>query len=88
MNSLLRRSAPALILATVFLPAQVQACATCFGASDEPMAKGMNMGIFSLLAVVVFVLGLLGAFFVFVARRSALTPMPKEPSNSNAMVNT
>ncbi len=35
------------------------------------MAKGMNWGIFSLLAVVVVVLGGFAAFFVFLARRAA-----------------
>jgi uncharacterized membrane protein len=35
------------------------------------MAAGMNWGIFSLLTVVVFVLGGVAAFFVYVARRAA-----------------
>ena len=38
------------------------------------MAKGMNWGIFSLLAVVVFVLGSIATFFVFLAKRSATPP--------------
>jgi hypothetical protein len=33
----------------------------------------MNWGIFSLLAVVVFVLGCIAAFFVYLARRAAAT---------------
>lgn len=47
------------------------ACAACFGASDSPMAKGMNWGIFSLLAVVVCMLSAVAGFFVFLARKSA-----------------
>ena len=35
-----------------FQPASLFACAACYGASDSPMAKGMNWGIFSLLGVV------------------------------------
>jgi hypothetical protein len=47
------------------------ACATCFGASDSPMAQGMNWGIFSLLAVIIPVLAIIGGFFIFLARRSS-----------------
>lgn len=54
------------------------ACAACFGKTDSPLAEGMNWGILSLL---VFVIGLwvaFGSFFVFIARRSARTPLPGE----------
>lgn len=47
------------------------ACAACFGQSDAPMAKGMNAGIFALLAVIGTVLAGAVTFFVFLARRSA-----------------
>ncbi len=60
----------ALIPVLVFHPVVVQACAACYGKSDAPMAKGMNWGIFSLLAVVGMVLGGVTAFFVFLARRA------------------
>lgn len=46
-----------------------QACATCFGASDSPMAQGMNLGILSLLGVIGFVLVGVVAFFVYLAWR-------------------
>lgn len=49
-----------------------QACATCFGKSDSKLAEGMNWGIFTLLVVVVGVLGGISAFFIYIARRSAL----------------
>jgi hypothetical protein len=52
-------------------PNSLRACAACFGQSDSPMAAGMNWGIFSLLGVVVFVLGSVAAFFIYLARRSA-----------------
>jgi hypothetical protein len=47
------------------------ACATCFGRSDSPLAEGMNMGILVLLGVILSVLAVFAAFFIFLARRSA-----------------
>ena len=47
------------------------ACAACYGQSDSPLAAGMNWGIFSLLGTIIFVLGAVVAFFVYLARRSA-----------------
>jgi hypothetical protein len=59
------------------LPSPLWACAACYGASDSPMAKGMNWGIASMLVMVVLVLGGVAGFFVYLARRSAaLTPAP------------
>lgn len=37
--------------------ASVHACATCYGASDAAMARGMNAGIFVLLTFIGLVLG-------------------------------
>ena len=31
-------------------------CAVCYGATDDPMAQGMNNGVFFLLGVISFVL--------------------------------
>jgi len=58
-------------LAGVFIPHSLLACAACFGQSDSALAKGMNMGIFSLLAVVVVVLGGIASFFIYLARKSS-----------------
>ena len=60
------------------------ACATCFGKSDSDLAKAMNWGILSLLAVVVVVLSGFAAFFVYLARRAAMVaaaeaPVPEPP---------
>ncbi len=60
------------ILSAAFHPSPLRACAACYGQSDSPMAKGMNWGIFSLLVVVVLVLGGIASFFVYLARRSAV----------------
>ena len=61
----------------------VLACAVCGGASDSPMAQGMNWGIFSLLAVIVPMLGLIASFFVFLAKKSAQVAAASEPSPKN-----
>ena len=52
-------------------PASALGCAVCFGKSDSALAQGMNMGIFSLLIVVVFMWVGFTAFFVYLARRAA-----------------
>ena len=51
-------------------PWTLQACAACAGQSDSPMAKGMNYGIFSLLAVIGVVLGGVVSFFVYLGKKS------------------
>ena len=47
------------------------ACSTCFGQSNDDLARGMNAGIFSLLAVVAVVLSGFATFFVYLAKRSS-----------------
>jgi len=61
----------AVILCLAALPRPVLACAACFGKSDDAMAHGMNMGIFSLLVVIVAVLAGIASFGFFLVRRSA-----------------
>jgi len=68
-------------IAFALQPASLQACAACYGQSDSPMAQGMNWGIFSLLAVIVSVLGGIGGFFIFLARKSA------SPANQPVFLN-
>jgi hypothetical protein len=51
------------------VPRAVWACAVCFGQSDAPMAKGMNMGIFLMLGVTVAMLAAFASFFIYLARR-------------------
>lgn len=69
-------AALAYTLVLALQPASVWACSACYGASDGPMAKGMNAGIFSLLGVVVIVLGSLAGFFIYLARKSAMAAPP------------
>ena len=72
----------------VLQPVPLWACAACYGQSDSPMARGMNWGIFSLLFVVVFVLGTIATFFVFLAKRSAPAPAPAEVTSASSPEST
>ena len=56
------------------------ACAACYGKSDSPMALGLNWGIFSLLGVVIFVLGGFAGFFIYLVKKSASNPLPTTPA--------
>ena len=56
----------------LFTQQNAAACATCYGESDAPMAEGMNAGIMVLLIIVAGMLSGLGAFFIFLARRSRM----------------
>jgi hypothetical protein len=60
----------ALLLTAV--PRLALACPVCFGESDAPMAKAMNMGIMLMLGVVVAVLAVFASFIVSLARRARL----------------
>jgi len=63
------------LLVTLLLvgaPRVALACPVCFGQSDSPMAKGVNSGIFFLLAVIGGVLVAFASFFVYLARRARL----------------
>ena len=78
----------ALLLAFASRPDVAQACSVCFGKSDSALAKGMNMGIFTLLICIGAVLAGLSGFFVFLAVRSSKHPhsdatgaLPNSPSN-------
>jgi len=73
-----------LVLGAASAPQPLRACAACFGQSDSALAKGMNMGIFSLLVVVVSVLGGIAAFFIYLARKSATPTAPGSAPSSQA----
>ena len=69
----IRQSALLAVLIIAAAPQSVLACATCFGKSDSDLARAMNWGILSLLVVVVVVLSGIAAFFIYLARRAAMT---------------
>lgn len=64
-----------LLSSLVWFPRAAMACATCYGASDAPQTHSMNMAIFSLLGVVVTVLSLFAAFFVYLMIRAKTMAM-------------
>lgn len=74
-----------LALLAAVQPWSVMACAACYGASDSPMAKGMNAGIFSLLGVVVVVLGSVAGFFIYLAKKSASAAQPVIPTTETTL---
>jgi len=83
----LRSLLSGLVVALAFEPDLLWACAACAGQSDSPMAKGMNWGIFSLLAVIGVVLGGVVSFFVYLAKRSAtVAAEPAKPKQGRASV--
>ena len=75
----IRQCALLAALAIAAAPQSVLACATCFGKSDSDLARAMNWGILSLLAVVVVVLSGIAAFFIYLARRAATTARAEAP---------
>jgi hypothetical protein len=52
-------------------PSQLFACAACYGKSSDPLAYGINWGIFTLMGVIVTVLASIATFFVFIIRKEA-----------------
>jgi hypothetical protein len=76
----LRMRAALLTLLMFGAPRAALACPVCFGQSDSPLAVAMNLGVMSLLVVVVGVLGSFGAFFVYLSRRARLAGESREPN--------
>ena len=66
----LKNISAAAMLGLALCPQALWACAACAGQSDSPMAKGMNWGIMSLLAVITCVLGGITTFFVYIGKRA------------------
>ena len=71
MNARIVKTLMAGLLALVVTSPAAFACATCYGASDSPLAQGMNMGILTLLGFIGAVLLGIVAFFVHVGIKSA-----------------
>ncbi len=73
-------------LGMVAAPA-ARACATCYGASDSPLAQGMNWGIMVLLGFIFSVLAGVTGFFVYIVRRAnalAATAAPPLSTDSKS----
>ena len=68
-------------------PSPLFACAACYGRSNDPLAHGINWGIFSLLGVVVLMLSSIATFFfVFLRRQEAHARKLAEENLSGAQV--
>jgi hypothetical protein len=80
----LKSLAWAAVLAAFASPASVMACAACFGKSDSNMARSLNAGIFSLMAVIGTVLVGAASFFVFLSRKAAATTQAEQTEKSPA----
>jgi len=61
-----------LTLVLVVVPRAALACPVCFGQSDSPLAKAMNLGILAMLVVVAGVLASFASFFIYLSRRARL----------------
>jgi hypothetical protein len=67
-----RLLAVALAALIMGMPRPALACPVCFGASDAPMAVATNLGIIAMLVVVVGVLGAFVSFFIYLMRRAKM----------------
>ena len=61
-----------IIVLLLAAPRAALACPVCFGQSDSPLAWGVNMGVFLMLAVTGGVLAAFAAFFIHLVRRARL----------------
>ena len=68
------------------VPAKSLACAACYGQVDSPMTSGLNWGIFTLLGVIVPVLGGFLAFFIYLIRKSEALANTAAPQNNSTDV--
>ncbi len=67
VSSVLRMVATAALVA---VPRAALACPVCFGQSDSPLAKGVNMGVLFLLGTITVVLIGFASFMIYLARRA------------------
>ncbi len=58
--------------ACLLLPTHADACAVCFGSKGDRMTEVASWAILSLLAVLLFVLSIIGYFIYTLVRRSRL----------------
>ena len=65
-------------LLVVATPRVAFACPVCFGQSDSPLAWGVNMGVFLMLAVTGGVLAAFATFFVHLMRRARLAEQSQD----------
>ncbi|MCH7497434.1 MAG: hypothetical protein IH971_06255 [Candidatus Marinimicrobia bacterium] len=76
---MVRRSYAAAGLIILSAPHIVLACATCFGAADDPIITGVKLAMLGLLGVTTTILIGIGAFMVHLARRSRTLESAPDP---------
>jgi len=70
-------------------PRAALACPVCFGQSDSPLAKAMNLGILAMLVVVAGMLASFASFFIYLSRRARLADqLPGEGSRRSILEGT
>src|SRR5215831_17917891 len=57
-------------MALLAAPRVALACPVCFGQSDSPLARGVNMGVLFMLGTITAVLIGFAAFMIYLARRA------------------
>lgn len=72
-----------LLAAWLCLPSVAMACATCFGAVDDPISTSVKMAVVSLIATTALVLGGIGAFMIHLARRARAAQLSSGRSGNN-----
>lgn len=70
MSAIIKKLSLLAVLFALVATQSASACATCYGASDSPLAQGMNWGIMVLLGFISFVLLGVSAFFIYIVRRA------------------
>ncbi|MBC8310829.1 MAG: hypothetical protein H8E72_00845 [Candidatus Marinimicrobia bacterium] len=68
----MQKIASIIIMVLLWMPTQLDACAVCYGAADDPMVNGMNAAIFFLLAAIGSILLGVIALTIYFARRAKL----------------
>lgn len=63
-----------LIVLTALAPHSAEACSACFGDPNSEVTKGIAWAIIALGLIVLSVLGCVGGFFVFIAKKAAAMP--------------
>jgi hypothetical protein len=71
-----------MLLLCLAMPDTLLGCTACYGASDSPLAQGMNWGILTLLGFITAVLGGVVLFFVHVARRASTQDAAADPGST------
>lgn len=65
-----------IVMSVVFAsPRPILACAACSGRSDDAVAQGLNAAVFTMLLVLLAVMGTLVSFLAYLIRRAAKHPL-------------